>query len=115
MRTPGSVRVGGLVASGVAGSNCRRVEELGEAKVEDFHVAVWPQHHVFRFDVAVSDPARVRRRQSTRDLARNPHRLTDRHDAAVEPHSQRLTLDKLADDEGRASSSPKSWITRIFG
>ena len=78
------------------------VEKLGQAEVKDFHVAVRPQHDVFRLDVAVHDPTRVRSRQCARDLTRDHEGFIDRQRAALEPLPQRLAIDELADDEGSA-------------
>ena len=80
--------------------SCGRVEEFGEAEVEDFDVPVRTHHDIFGLDVTVGDPARVRGGQCARDLNRNRHGVAERYSAAVEPSTQRLPLDELADDEG---------------
>ena len=55
-------------------SSGRPVEELGQAEVEHLHVAIRPHHDVFRLDVTVGDPARVRGGQCARDLNRDARR-----------------------------------------
>ena len=67
-------------------------------------MTVRPQHDVFRLDVAVHDSAGVRRGQSIRDLPGDLHGLRDFDRAAIEPRTQRLSLDELGHDERTAVS-----------
>ena len=82
------------------GVGWRRVERLRQAEVEDLHVAVRAQHDVFRLDIAMRDPARVRRRQRSRDLDRDPDRFTVGTRRRSRGCAERFILDELGDDEG---------------
>src|SRR5262249_52507145 len=44
-------------------------QKLGDAEIKDLEIAVRAHHHVFRFDVAVDDPRRVRDGQGVSDLS----------------------------------------------
>ena len=85
------------------------VEELREAEVEHLDVAVAPDHHVLRLDVAVDDPGVVRGGQRGGHLRRDPDAFAGRHCAAarircrsVSPSTNSLTMN------GRASRVPNS-------
>jgi hypothetical protein len=79
----------------------RRIAEpgLGQAEVEDLHVAVGSQHDVGRLQVAVDDPVLVRRLQPVGDLAGDPHDLVRRHRPLLHAPAQVLPLHQLHHQE----------------
>ena len=101
MTTPGSVpRGGGRQVRDLAA--LLGVRELGEAEVEDLHAAVVGDEDVLGLQVPVDDPLLVRRREAADDLERVVDRLARRELAAGEDRAQRLALEQLLDDVGRA-------------
>ena len=79
-----------------------RVRELGEAEVEDLHAAVVGDEDVLGLQVPVDDPLLVRGREAVDDLERVVDRLARRELAAREDRPERLALEQLLDDVGRA-------------
>src|SRR5262245_35582876 len=79
-----------------------RSSELGQVELEDCDETVRPRHYVFRLDVAVHDPRRVRRRERFRDLPRHVERRGQAQWPASHLIAQCLAFDKLADDVMRA-------------
>ena len=85
------------------GREALRLERARDAEVRDLRAPVGVDQHVLRLDVAVDQEARVRGLERPPDLDRVGHRL--RHRQAAEPPDallQRLALDVLEDDVGRA-------------
>ena len=66
-------------------------------------MAIGPEHDVFRFDVAMNDPPRVRCRQCARHLRGNLDCLHHRYRSALETRAQGFALDELGDDERTAA------------
>src|SRR4029453_9583312 len=73
--------------------------ELGEAEIENFHVAVRPDHDVFRLDVAMYDARGMRRSQCADDLRRYVEGLADRQFRPRHSPAQRGALDIFGCDE----------------
>ena len=74
-----------------AGARQRRAAgQLGDAEVEELHLAAPRQHDVRRLDVAMNDVGVVRCRHRARHLHRDVERLVDRHRPAGDPLLQRL-------------------------
>ena len=61
------------------------------------------QHHVARLQIAMHDTGAMRRRQRFRDLNADIERFLDRQRAARQPLRQRLSLEKLHDQEEAAA------------
>ncbi len=82
------------------------VDQLGDAEIEDLHqiraVLGAPDDDVVRFEIAVNDADRVRRRQAVADLRDHAERAAER-DAARGPHEppQAVPGEQLHDDEDR--------------
>ncbi|MCG3164203.1 MAG: hypothetical protein JMDDDDMK_05689 [Acidobacteria bacterium] len=81
----------------------RTLREFGQAKVEDFDEAVWPQHHVLRFDVAMRYPDAVRRVERRCDLNGDLHGLGQQQTPARKFLTQRDAFDQLSGDEASAA------------
>jgi hypothetical protein len=75
-----------------------RLEELREAEIEDFDLAVLVQHDVLGLEIAVDDPLLVRLGQRARDGPRDAQRLGDAEPAARHLRLQRGPLDELHRD-----------------
>ena len=76
------------------------LDELGESKVEHFHVPVGAQHDVLGLDVAVEDVRLVSGGERARDADRDVDDLADAERlAGVEAVAQRLPFDVLGRDE----------------
>jgi hypothetical protein len=76
--------------------------ELRETEVEELHVAILGNHHVFRLDVAVNHAVSVRRRQTVDDLQRELEHALYRQLRPVDHAAQRGTGEQLHHDEGPA-------------
>lgn len=72
---------------------------MGDAEVEHAHLAVAPEHHVARLEVAVDEPGLVRRDQPLAREAVYVADLTPRPLLAADPVSQRPAVDELHRDE----------------
>ena len=72
------------------GEPARRAGQLGEAEVEDLHLAVLGQHEVRRLDVAMDDAGVMGPRQPARHLQGDVDRLADGQRAAGDARPQRL-------------------------
>ena len=77
-----------------------RIRELRQAEVEQLHVAVGPEHHVFGFDVAMDNAPGVRSGERTCKLDGNVQSVGDRQRSVRQALSQRVAFDELGDDEG---------------
>src|SRR5262249_52463469 len=73
--------------------------QFGKAEIENFHVTVRTDHDVLRFDVAMDDARRVRRRQRADDLRRYIESLTDHQFGPRHSPAQRGALNELGGDE----------------
>ena len=82
--------------------------ELGQPEIEDFRVAIRPDHHVLGLHVAMDDPRRMRGSQSGRDLNAQRDGLVERHRPTAKTLSQRLPADELHGDEADPSWLPIS-------
>lgn len=80
----------------------------GETEVQHLHVPVGPQHHVFRFDIAMHDSAGMGRGQRARYLGRDVDGVPHGDRGAVDPLTEGLPFDELGDDE-----RPTVEITKI--
>ena len=74
------------------------VLESREAEIDHLDAAVGGVHHVFRLQVTVDDPMCVRRRQSTRDVARYGQDFVDGDGAPPQRFAQRASGHVLADE-----------------
>ncbi len=72
---------------------------LGQAEVENFHVAALREENVSRLDVPMDDSFGVRGIKSVRNLNRNVEQLVDGQRAFENALGQRLALEQLHDDE----------------
>ena len=63
----------------------------------------------------MDDPARVRGRQPARDLGAIAAALLARDRPAAEPLAERLALEQLGDDEGRAGFVPDVGHGQMLG
>ena len=75
-----------------------RADQFRQTEVEDLDPAVGGHEEVTRLDVAMDDPAIVRRGQTARDLTRVVGRLAGRQRTAGHPVAQRFTVEKLSDE-----------------
>ena len=75
---------------------------LGESKVEHLHNARSGDLDVGRFQIAVNDAVLVRRFERFGDLMRDVQRLTDRDRPLGDPLGERVAVDELEDERGRA-------------
>ena len=80
----------------------RRVERLGETEVEDLDHAVGGQLDVRRLQVAVNDPALVRRLERLRDLPREIDRFGEGQPSSLQALGQILAGDQLHREEAMA-------------
>ena len=95
--TPGRVSwVSGLALRVAPGL----VAQLGQAEVQDLHVAVAGDEDVLGLHVAVDDAALVRRGEPARDLDRVLDGLAWREPAGADLPPQRVALEQLRDDVG---------------
>src|ERR1700722_10039458 len=77
-----------------------RAFDLGDPKVEDFHLASWAEKDVGRLDVAVDDALGVCRLQRIGDLRRDVEQVRQIEPMMAANHlSQGLAFEKLHDDE----------------
>ena len=76
--------------------------QAGQAEIDHFDVAVAPEHHVVRLEIAMHDALLVRRMESQRDLDGDVERFTDRQRTAADVLAQRRAVDKFHRDERRA-------------
>ena len=87
--------------------DCERSEDagagalpgLGEAEVEDLHLAVRRDLHVGGLQVAVDDALLVRLLERLGDLPRDRERLVDRDRPALQPLGEVLAGDELHGEE----------------
>ena len=77
---------------------CERLCQLGEAEVEDLHVAGARQEQVLGLEIAMHDAFFVCGGQAARDLHRDLHGLAHRQRPARKPVAQRLSFEQLGDD-----------------
>src|SRR6185503_1748743 len=76
------------------------VSQLRDAKIDDLHQAVFANHYVFRFDVAMDDPRGVRGLESACDLNRDIECFIQAQSSLlIDELSQCLAFDKLLGDE----------------
>ncbi len=76
--------------------------DCGQPEVQDLHVPVLGQKHVFRFEIPVHDSLVVSRGKTRRDLSADLRDLAGREGSRLESLAQRLTLQELHHGEGRA-------------
>ncbi|WAS90916.1 hypothetical protein O0S08_32405 [Nannocystis poenicansa] len=69
--------------------------QAGEAEVHDAHAAVFADHHVVGFEVAMDEPAVVRRRQPATGLQRDLEAHVDGRSMRAQPVAQRVADDQL--------------------
>ena len=79
-----------------------RLGQLGEAEVEDLDAAVARDEDVVRLQVAVDDALLVRGGQAPGDLAGVVDGLPMRQRRGADARAQRIALEQLGDDVGRA-------------
>ena len=82
------------------------LRQLGEAEVEDLDAPVLRDEDVLGLQVAMDDALLVRRREAVGDLRRVVDRPALRETPAGERRAERLPLEKLLDDIGRAVVAP---------
>ena len=101
MTTPGSVpvAVGRFVCGPDPSPTC---VQLGEAEVQDLDAAVVRDEEVLGLQIPVDDALVVRGGEAVRDLHRVVDRLALGELPAREHRPQRLALEQLLDDVGRA-------------
>ena len=87
-------RLGGRIVERDRGA---RLLQFREAEVEHLDAAVGSDLDVGRFQIAVDDPAIVRRPQRRGDLRRDGKSFVDRHRRAAQAFRQRLAVDQLHD------------------
>ena len=74
---------------------------LGQAEIEDLHLAVCGDENIGRLEVAMNDPLRVRGGQPIRHRGSDLRRLSPRQRLAGQPLVKRFSAQQLRDDEGR--------------
>src|SRR5207249_9195658 len=75
-------------------------------EIEDLDAPVVRRENVLGLEIAVNDPFLMSSREPVRDLDRVLDRLAGREAAARELLAQRLSLEELLDDVGRAFVGP---------
>src|SRR5262249_34072973 len=76
--------------------------QFGQSEIKDFDQTIGTRHNVFRLDVAVHYPRRMRRSKRSCDLPRHIERRSQTQWPTPHLIAQRLAFDKLADDVMRA-------------
>src|SRR5207249_3313133 len=76
--------------------------QAGQAEIDHFDVAVAPDHHVVRLEIAMHDALLVRRMESERDLDGDVERFNDRQRTRADVLAQRRAVDEFHRDERRA-------------
>ena len=87
----------GGVAAGAAAGRCRL---LGQAEVEQLRLTPLGHEDVGRLDVAVHDPARMRRLEGVGDLGPQLEQRLERQRPRRQPFAQRFPFEQLHRDEG---------------
>src|SRR5258706_8091368 len=80
--------------------------ELGEAEIQNFNVAVAPNHYVFRLDVAMDDTGGVGLFQRARHLDRDVQNLRQVHRRAAQTLSQSNAINKFRGNEVTSAFVP---------
>jgi hypothetical protein len=78
------------------------IHELRQAEVQDLHVPVASNHHVFGLQVAMDDARIVGGGERAGHLERHIDRIRGRQPAAGDARSQRFAIDELGGDEADA-------------
>ena len=83
-----------------------RLRKLRQTKIKNLYTAIIGEEKIFRFQIAMSDSLRMRRRKAMRDLQRVIERFAHAETFRTEPVSHCLALQKLPNDEQRAVVRP---------
>ena len=96
-------------------SGCGPRQDAGDSEIQDLHRALGRDHHVLGLEVAVGDPAIVRRLQAVGDLDEDSHCFPNRERALTEPLGQGLPLDQLHHQIGDVGPSLEFEQSRDVG
>jgi hypothetical protein len=80
----------------------RRFSKLCETEVEDLYSIVLRDEKILRFEIAMSDPALVSRRESADDLLCVVDSFSKRYRTVIQTIAQFFADEQLADDERHA-------------
>ena len=79
----------------------RTLGDARDTEVEDLHASFARDEQVLRFEVAVDDPAIVRRGQACGDIGSQPDRARRRERRAGEQRAERRAFEQFVDDVRR--------------